>query len=132
MRTRLLLSVLLCACAASPDRVGGPVDTFPPPPVEGAACELVLAGLRERTGALPERTPGEAVAANGQKLPYDHCLVRGTIGDPDRVRVFDAFIDELVAKGGKYYALYQRSDGRPGSVIVVAEGHRVIVSRQDW
>lgn len=132
MRTHLLLSLLLSACAASPDRVGGPVDTFPPPPLDGAACEFVLAALRERTGSMPEPTPGEAVAGNGQRLPYDYSLVRGSIGEPDRVRVFDAFVDELVEKGGRYYSLYQRSDDRPGSVIVVADGHRVIVTRQDW
>lgn len=132
MRTRLLLSVLLSACATAPTRVGGPVDTFPPPPLDGAAREFVLAALRERTGSLPEPTPGEAVAGNGQKLPYDLWIVRGAIGQEDRVRIFDAFLDELVAKGGHYYALHQRSDGRPGTFIVVADGHRVIVSKQDW
>lgn len=132
MRIPLLLSLLLGACAASPDRLGGPVDTFPPPPLAGAAREFVLAALSEGKGSLPEPTPGEAVAGNGQKLPYDRWLVRGSIGDPDRVRVFDAFVDSLVAKGGHYYALYQRSDGRPGTFIVVADGHRVIVSKQDW
>lgn len=132
MRTRFLLSLLLCACATPPSARGGAVDTFPPPPLEGAACEFVLAALRERTGRIPEPTPGEAVAGNGQRLPYDLWLVRGAIGQDDRVRIFDAFLDELVEKGGSFYSLYERSDGRPGSVIVVADGHRVIVTRQDW
>lgn len=132
MRNLFLLPLLLCACAASPDRLGGPAETFPPPPLAGAAREFVLAALRETTGSLPERTPGEAVAADGRRLPYDHCLVRGMIGERDRQRVFDAFVDELVAKGGQYYALHLRSDGRPGSVVVVAEGRRVVVSTVDW
>lgn len=129
---RLLLPLLLCACAASPDHVGGPVDYYPPPPLKGAARDFVLAALSETTGSLPEKKPDEAVAGTGQRIPYDNYLVRGMIGQDNRMRVFDEFVDELVAKGGQYYALYLRSDGRPGTVLVVVDDRRVIVSRQDW
>ena len=40
--------------------------------------------------------------------------------------------DELVSKGGQYYALHLRQDGRPGKVLVVVDDRRVIVSRQEW
>ena len=43
-----------------------------------------------------------------------------SIGDPDRVRVFDAFIDELVAKGGKYYADFGMGRSRGTIPIQIA------------
>ena len=125
MRTHLLLSIVLCACAAPSPSVGGPVATDPPPPLTGAARELVLA-------ALPERRPDADTASTGQRVPYDHYLLRGSSLQQDRVRALDEFVDELVAKGGRYYALHLRADGRPGKILVVVDGLRVIVSRQEW
>jgi hypothetical protein len=132
MRTHLLLSIVLCACAAPSPSVGGPVATDPPPPLTGAARELVLAALCEDTGSLPERRPDADTASTGQRVPYDHYLLRGSSLQQDRVRALDEFVDELVAKGGRYYALHLRADGRPGKILVVVDGLRVIVSRQEW
>lgn len=132
MRTHLLLAVVLCACAAPSPSIGGPVEKDPPPPLTGAARDLVFAALREDTGSLPERRPDADTASNGQRVPYDHYLLRGSSLQKDRVRVFDEFVDELVAKGGRYYALHLRKDGRPGKVLVVVDDRRVIVSRQEW
>lgn len=132
MRTRFLLSLLLCACATPPTAPGGPVEKDPPPPLTGAARDLVLAALCEGTGSLPAKSPDSAYASNGQRIPYDNYLLRGSSLQKDRVRMYDEFVDELVAKGGQYYALHLRQDGRPGKVLVVVDDRRVIVSRQEW
>ena len=132
LRFQLLSVLLLCACSAGPAPRGGPVETDPPPPLTGAARELVLAALCEATGSLPAKSPDSAYAANGQRVPYDHYLLRGSSLQKDRVREYDAFVDALVEKGGQYYALFLRQDGRPGKVLVVVDDRRVIVSRQEW
>lgn len=132
LRLQLLLVLLLCACSAGPIERGGPVATDPPPPLTGAARDLVLAALCEGTGSLPAKSPDSDYASNGQRVPYDNYLLRGSSLQKDRVRMYDEFVDELVAKGGQYYALHLRQDGRPGKVLVVLDDRRVIVSRQEW
>ena len=132
LRTHLLPVLLLCACSAGPVGRGGPVEKDPPPPLTGAARDLVLAALCEDTGSLPAKSPDSAYASNGQRIPYDNYLLRGSSLQKDRVRMYDEFVDELVEKGGQYYALHLRQDGRPGKVLVVLDDRRVIISRQEW
>ena len=115
---------------------GGPTPTSNPPRLEGAARELMREKLAAADGAEgPSKlhaTSGFETASSGERVPYDrYCLVGSTL-QAERAGEFDALVAELTARGGVFYVFHQRSDGKPGKVLVNLDGQRVVVSTLQW
>ncbi len=130
----LLTFHALSACAATP--AGGASPSCPPPPLTGEALEFVRAEIARFDGPNgPDKlflTGGQGTASDGRKVDYDRWLNVGSYLLEDRGRAFDAFVDGIAQRGGSYFALYMRSDDRPGRILLVADGKRVMVSVQEW
>jgi hypothetical protein len=130
----LLTIHALSSCATS--SVGGPSPNCPPPPLSGAALEFVRAEIAKFDGPDgPDKlfvTGGYGHAADGRKIAYDRWLNVGSLLLGDRGRAFDAFVEGIAQRGGSYFPLYMRSDNKPGKILVVADGKRVMVSVQEW
>ncbi len=128
--------LLLAACLWPGDSPAGATQLLPPPALQGEALDFVRARIAAFDGkdgpASMHVTGGSDWATGGVRVEYDRYLIVGSQLQADRGREFDAFVDGIAQRGGCYFPLYLRSDQRPGKILVLVDGKRVMVSVLQW